>query len=303
MLSTKNPYAQAAEDQWVQAHRRAFWSRLLDNVKGDDNHLIDFNTVAQRLNLKNTVYRGVQLIPLDHIVGSVGRYADFTRAFLPVTEAMSHRWQAVAKLQLSPVGAGLPPIEVYKVADWYFVKDGNHRVSVRRQLGEVDIDAHVWEYTDALPDVSPDTDIDTFLIDAERMDFFAHTRLDNLRPDHSINLSTPGAYTEMLYQIAHYQDALSQIDGETMAYNDAVTAWYDMIYEPSVQMIEQDGVLAQFPNRSVADLFIWVMRHHAELAEQCGSVHLGYTIDDIKKQNANPLTRMIGMFRRKLGRG
>jgi hypothetical protein len=298
MSYQRTPYDNEAHLQWNNAHRRALWSRLLDNVQGNTNRLIDFNEVSKRLSLKNVVYRGIQIIPLDYIVGSVGRYSDFTRAFLPVRDNMEERWRTVAKIQLDPVSQGLPPIQVYKVRDWYFVKDGNHRVSVHRQLGEKDIEAYVWEYTDPLPEVTPDMDIDTFLIEAERMDFFQHTNLDTVRPNHNIDLKHPGGYMEMLYRIATYQDALRIIDGTDVPYHEAVTAWYDMIYETSIQIIEQDGILNHFPGYTVADLFVWLMHHHDQLAECCGHIHLEETITDLKRQNISPLMRAWTSLRR-----
>ncbi|MEP7286897.1 MAG: hypothetical protein ABI947_14160 [Chloroflexota bacterium] len=292
-----------AEEQWVQVRRRVVWSRLLDNVKGSTDQLIDFNTVAHRLGLKNTIFRGAQVIPLDQIVGSVGRYQDFTRAFLPINEAIRDRWQRIVSIQLDPSHNGLPPIEVYKVGNWYFVKDGNHRVSVAHTMDYRDIEAYVWEYTEPLPDITPETDIDRFLIEAERLDFLNHTALDTLRPDHNIRLSTPGGYTDLLYRIAAYQDVLSQIDGVEVPYAEAVTAWYDMIYETSIQIIEQDGLLELFPDRTAADFFVWVMRHHALLREWCDTVTLDDTIEDLKKQQAeHPVTRMLKSLLHKVRR-
>jgi hypothetical protein len=56
---------------------------------------------------------------------------------------MQERWSRVyAKIQSME---GVPPIEVYKVGEVYFVRDGNHRVSVAVQLGFDTIEAHVTE--------------------------------------------------------------------------------------------------------------------------------------------------------------
>src|SRR5258706_1195194 len=157
-------YRLEAQAQWQQARRKAFWTRVLGHLRGDCACLLDFNEVSQRLRLMNTSYRGVENIPLDKIVGSVGRYQDFMGAFLPLTDAMGPRWQTIAEMHLDPTSRGLPPIEVFKVSQWYFVKDGNHRVSVEEQLGATHVEAYVWEFTDALPDITPDADIDTLLI-------------------------------------------------------------------------------------------------------------------------------------------
>ncbi len=278
-------YMDQARQEWNQARRKAFWSQLLANLDEQGSGLLDFNDISHRLNLKTAVYRGVQNIPLDKIVGSVGRYQDFTRAFLPVVEDMSSRWQRVAALYLDPTSGGVPPIEVYKVGDAYFVKDGNHRVSVARQLNMEDIEAYVWEYPQPVAGIAPDTDIDTLLIEAERRDFMEQTHLDDLRPGNGIRLTAPGGYTELLRQIDRYRAALSQIDETTVSYEEAVTAWYDMLYETTVQLIREAGVLDLFPDRTAADFFVCVTRQQRELEERYGRrIKVGEAARDFRKR-------------------
>ncbi len=264
-------YSQEARHKFEQASRKAFWNRFLTRLQGRrPPELLDFNEVSQHLGLRTAIYRGVQTIPLDKIVGSVGRYRDFTGAFLPVSADMRERWQRVAVLYLDPTSGGVPPIEVYKVGDAYFVKDGNHRVSVANQLNMGAIEAYVWEFPAPVPGVDPEADIDTLLLEAERKEFLERTQLDRLRPGHDIRLTAPGGYLDMLQQIASYQAALSKIDGVPISYEEAVTAWYDMIYETVVQFIKEEGVLDLFPDRTPADFFVWIMKHQRELEERYG---------------------------------
>ncbi len=263
-------YSTEARRKWDQASRKAFWNKLLGELGGEKLGLLDFNEVSQRLHLKTAIYRGVETVPLDKIVGSVGRYQDFTGAFLPVMSGMQGRWQAVAALYLDPTSRGAPPIELYKVGDAYFVKDGNHRVSVAHQIGMNAIEAYVWEYPVPVAGLDSNTDIDTLLLEAERQDFLDQTNLDVLRPRHGIRLTAPGGYLDMLGQITHYRDVLSQIDETDTPYHDACTAWYDMIYETVIQIIQSAGVLDLFPDRTPADFFVWVMRYQHELQEPYG---------------------------------
>jgi len=264
-------YFQEARDKFERASRKASWDRFLARLQGQQPaELLDFNKVSRHLGLRTAIYRGVQAIPLEKIVGSVGRYKDFTGAFLPVNTDMRERWQRVAALYLDPTSGGAPPIEVYKVGDAYFVKDGNHRVSVANQLDMHTIEAHVWEFPEPVAGVDPDADIDTLLLEAERREFLEKTRLDELRPGHGIRLTAPGGYLDMLQQIAAYQAALSKIDGRPVPYEEAVTAWYDMIYETVVQFIKQEGILDLFPDRTPADFFVWTMQHQRELQERYG---------------------------------
>ena len=95
--------------------------------------------------MKQAIYRGLQDIPVKNIVGSTGRYEDFTRRFLPRRSGKrdKERWRNIYTLAVT--GKGFPPIDVYKIDQVYFVKDGNHRVSVARELGWKMIQAHVTE--------------------------------------------------------------------------------------------------------------------------------------------------------------
>ena len=263
-------YLDEARAQFNQARNRAFWDQFLGGVQGREAQLLDFNEVSNHLNLKTAIYRGAQSIPLEKIVGSVGRYKDFTGAFLPVNEDMRERWQRVAMLYLDPVSSGAPPIEVYKVGDAYFVKDGNHRVSVANQMGLETIEAYVWEYPEPLDGLASDTDIDTLLLESEHREFLEQTHLDTLRPGHNIVITEPGGYLELLGQIAYYQQALTKIDGHPVTYEHAVTAWYDMIYELTIDLIKEEGVLEIFPDRTLADFFVWTTRHQRQLAERYG---------------------------------
>ncbi|NJL94546.1 MAG: hypothetical protein HC915_12900 [Anaerolineae bacterium] len=174
-------FRNAAHDQWTQARRRAVITRLTANLRGREARLIDYDEIAQRLSLRSARYIGCLPILLEKIVGSVGRYQDFTAAFLPVTREMQSRWENVALLFLDPARFP-PPIEAYKVGENYFVRDGNHRVSVARQLKLADVEAHVWEYPLPVKGLPPSADIDTLLIAYERQDFLETTHLDTLRP-------------------------------------------------------------------------------------------------------------------------
>lgn len=278
-------YVSEARHQWNQARRKARWDELTQKAPGQATHLLDFNEIAQRLNLKHAIYQGVQNVPVDAIVGSVGRYNDFTSAFLPSDDGLKVRWERIATIYLDPTSGGVPPVELYKVGSAYFVRDGNHRVSVARQLQMVDIEAYVWEHTSPLPDLPAEMDIDTLLIEAERREFLDRTGLTQLRPDHGIVLTAPGGYPVMLAEIGDFQAALSQIDEREVTWPEAVTAWFDMRYELTVQALEQTGLLSLFPDRTVADFYVWVRRHQLALETRYGRrVRLTDAAQDFRKQ-------------------
>jgi hypothetical protein len=122
--------------------------------------LLSFEQVRERLGLLSRRQRGLQDIPLDRIVGSVGKYREFTRSFLPSDKGLKRRWKNVYAAALDT--QGLPPIDVYQVGDVYFVNDGNHRVSVARQFGAKTIEAYVTEFLS--PDARTiDADLDRLM--------------------------------------------------------------------------------------------------------------------------------------------
>jgi hypothetical protein len=302
-----NRYHEVARQEWGQARRKALLAQLWASLSNKENRLVDFAKLSQRFDLGNASYQGVQMIPLYKIVGSLGRYGDFDRAFFPTNENMRERWEKIARLYLDPSGRGVPPIEVYQVGEGYFVAEGNHRVSVARQLKRNTIEAHVWQYYKPVAGLTPGVDIDALVIEAERRDFMERTHLDELRPYHGIRLTVPGGYPDMLVEIARYQHVLSWIDVIETPYEAAVTAWYDMIYKSIVQLIEEARVLDMFPRRTAADFFIWVRRHHHELETGYGEpVLMEDAVKDIKKQaHSNrfikPWRMGWGWLKRRLG--
>jgi len=250
-----------------EARRKAFFEKILALLTNRAVDLLPFEEVRRRLRLRSQYYRGLQDIPLDRIVGSVSRYHDFTRTFLPRHDAMRDRWQRVDSLVRQ--GGGLPPIEVYQVGEVYFVKDGNHRVSVARQAGAPTIEAYVWEFPTPVP-LTAEDDLDDLLLKHEYAEFLKHTGLDRLRPEQHIEFTTPGHYQELEEHIAVHRYYLGLEQGREIPYEEAVTSWYDNVYMPMVRVIREQGVLKEFPGRTEADLYVWIMTYRHFLSERYG---------------------------------
>ncbi len=123
------------------ARRAALITDLLAVLAGRPTDLLPFETVRRELGLRHLVDRGIRQVPLDWIVGTLGRPGELNRAFFPRDEALRDRWDRLRDLAEGPVG--FPPVELYQVAQVYFVVDGHHRVSVARSLGAPTIEAHV----------------------------------------------------------------------------------------------------------------------------------------------------------------
>lgn len=257
---------QSAMRNFERARRRAWREELSARLTGREAHLLPFEAIRTRLRNKNPMYNGIGLVPLEQIVGSVGRYAEFTRQFLPLHDNFRERWVRIETLAATE---GWQPIEVYQVGGAFFVKDGNHRVAVGRQMGIDTIEAHIWTFPEAV-EVDADDHLDDVLIRIGEQRFLEETKLDKVYPDYMICFTAPGRYEELLAQIEELREKLASIDGEPMSYTEAAAAWYDMIYLPTVQIIHEAALIEKFPGRTEADLFVWLSVHRRRLDEHYG---------------------------------
>lgn len=267
MESRTDNFRQAVHD-FHEARQRAAVEAILSRMTGKSNELLSYEEVAQKLKLQARAERGIQSIPLDAIVGSVGRYTDFTRTFLPRNPVDEDRWARV-KASLSDNLAGWPPIEVYQVGEVYFVLDGNHRVSIARQEGWEKIEARVIEVKTNVP-LTPDVSPDDLIVKAEYAGFLDETELLRLRPDADLSVSVPGQYEKLREYIQVHRYYMGLDFQRDVSYTEALAHWYDTEYLPLVTIIRERGLLRWFPERTETDLYLWVSEHRAALHESLG---------------------------------
>jgi len=250
-----------------RARRKAALQAIMARLTGKSADLLSYEDVRRKLKARGTAPGGLKDIPLDAIVGSVGRYADFTRSFLPRQDSNRERWARV-RVAVTDWG-GLPPIKVYQVGDAYFVLDGNHRVSVARQVGATHIEAYVTEVRTKVP-LSPDVQPDDLILKAEYADFLEHTHLDELRPEADLSVTAPGQYQVLEEHIEVHRYFMGLEQEREIPYEEAVGHWYDEVYWPVVQVIRERGILRDFPGRTETDLYLWVSEHRAALGQELG---------------------------------
>jgi len=259
----------SALNDFQVARQQAMLQEIVARLTGKSTRLLSYEEVAQKLHLGGRAERGIQAIPVAAIVGSVGRYTDFTRTFRPLRSNDQQRWAGVKAALGDPNGAGLPPIDVYKVGEVYFVLDGNHRVSIARQEGLTHIDARVIEVRSPVP-LTPDIQPDDLIIKAEYAEFLEHTRLNELRPQADFNVTAPGQYEKLNEHIAVHRYYQCEDEQCEVSEQSAVLDWYDNVYAPIVAAIRERGVLRWFPNRTETDLYLWVSAHREALQQELG---------------------------------
>jgi hypothetical protein len=140
----------AAIEEFRRTLEKAQAGVLFRRLFSRDGGLEDFRKLQPALEPAGH-YRGTMEIPVERIVGSVDRGADFDRDFRPLSAHLRDRW---INVYLLAGEQGWPPIRVLKAGDRYYVEDGHHRVSVARQFGMPTIRADVWEYSFKPPDAA-----------------------------------------------------------------------------------------------------------------------------------------------------
>ncbi len=249
------------------ARRKVALQAILSRLSGKSTELLSYEEVRQKLQAVDGHKRELREIPLDAIVGSVGRYSDFTRDFLPRRDSDQERW---ARVMTRVSGfAGLSPIDVYQIGEVYFVLDGNHRVSVARQLGSTHIQARVTEMRTRVP-LTPDTQPDELIIKAEYVNFLKRTHLDELYPQADLSATIPGQYPILEEHISVHCYFMGIEQQDSISYAEAVTHWYDEVYLPAVQLIRNLGILRSFPKRTETDLYLWLSKHKIDLETSLG---------------------------------
>ncbi len=258
-----------SESEFNHLRVKAFLEMIMGAITGHDRHLLSFNEVVEKLRLQQSIYLGLQDIPLKNIVGSTGRYEDFTRHFLPRTgdKRDKERWRQIYTRAVT--GKGFPPIDVYKIDQVYFVKDGNHRVSVGRDLKWSTIQANVTELPSPIS-LEPDVEPDELLIKEECAYFLEETQLDKSRPEvnEHIDFTVPGGYQRLLKGIELHRYLKKKATGQSVSMPDAAADWYDNVYLPMIDIVRKMGVIKHFPGRSETDLYEWLIRHQTELRER-----------------------------------
>jgi hypothetical protein len=134
------------ERDFIRARRRARLRAAVAHIKGEhtSNRLLSFDDVRRERGANNRLHRGTRVVEVDEIVGSVGRWRDFDRSFLPARASVGEKWKRIDRAFQR--GEDLPPVELYKLEEAYFVVDGHHRVSVARYHEVPTVEAAVAEF-------------------------------------------------------------------------------------------------------------------------------------------------------------
>lgn len=244
-----------AENDFLRARRKQVLAGLAARVQGKDSEdrgVLPFQDVVDALGMTSEVSIGVQVIPVDRIVGSVDKVRDFDPKFRPRSGGMRRRWERIA--EAARRGEPLPPIDVYQIGDMYFVRDGHHRVSVYRALGLDSIEADV-RLVQTL--VEPDeVHAHSDLSDKElRRLLFQRAPLGKTAR-RAIRLSDAQLYPLLAEMVEAWAARLIFADGVLLTRSQAAQRWYEEEFAPVCGLIQEGNLLEK--GETLADAYVRV---------------------------------------------
>jgi DNA-binding Lrp family transcriptional regulator len=212
--------------------------------------------------------RGIRSVPLNRIVGSVGRYKDFDNRFRFKHNVPQERLQWIK--QAMREGRTLGPVKLFQIKDEFYVLDGNHRIAAAKELGHDEILAHIEEFIpskNTLPNI----------LFRERAEFADRTRLPA-----EINLTEISQYAYLLEQISEHQQYLQKEGKDEVAFESAALDWFKTIYRPLCSIVKRSRLVDSFPERTVDDLFAYITFHQWKEGRKR---HYGMGIDKLVPKN------------------
>ncbi len=262
-----DPITEQARADFQRARFKAFMNRVWASLSGQPTTLLSYDDVKEKLHIGGPIYRGVKTVRVDQIAGSLNRYHEFDRVFLPVSDKLSDRWQSVNRAFYQDIS--LPPVVLYKVGQVYFVVDGHHRVSVAREKGQIDIEAEVRECATRV-NITAGIKPEDLEILEDKVRFLERTSLDSLKPGANIKVTIPDGFDRMLEHIAVHRYFMGLDLKRNISEEEAISDWYDHVYMPVINVIRDTHIIKDFPEKTEGDLYLWVLDHQHYLAKEEG---------------------------------
>ena len=261
----QDQFTDQARSDFQRARFKAFMNRMWSTLSGQPTTLLSYDEIKEKLRIGGPIYRGVKTVHVDEIAGSLNRYHEFDRVFLPASDQLADRWQSVNRAFYEEIS--LPPAVLYKVGQVYFVVDGHHRVSVAREQGQIYIEAEVRECSTRV-NITADIKPEDLIILEAKVQFLERTSLDSLQPDANIRLTIPDGFDRMLEHIAVHRYFMGLDWKRDISEEEAILHWYDNVYRPVINVIRETEILKEFPTKTEGDLYLWVLDHQQYLVEE-----------------------------------
>src|SRR5690554_3769592 len=274
-----------SHDNFDKARSRGKLQAFFSLLRWKSTELLSLYEVTKLLKPSMETYRGIMPIPVAKIIGSEGRYHDFTLAFYPRKDMLRTRWESIDEALHRQII--LPPISVFKLGDHYFVRDGHHRVSVARMQKVEFIDAEVVEL-DSQIELEPGLTRKQLVkrVVAYEGDSFFEEYNFPFADREILNFTSPGMFPEIVNHILVHKYYINETRKEEIPFDEAAISWYEQVYLPIVELIKDENILRSYPGRSYGDLYLWIVRHWDDLKHgHRHSISLEKAIRDFKRKS------------------
>lgn len=235
---------------------------LLGHLRpGPARHVRGFEDDARNYGPLNRRPLGLRTVPLDRIVGSVGRARELGPDFLPA----GGRWKRQRRgryqriLDAMRQGEILPPVELYKLGYNYYVLDGNHRVAAMKEItgNDGEIDAQVTQFL-------PAGDTEAARVYLERRAFEEATGLKQ------IGAAERGHYPVLLEEIERFRAEVSAATARAAPLREAANDWFITVWLPRAEQIRRAGLRRRWPEKRTADIYCYIREHQAAESARLG---------------------------------
>lgn len=287
MVEDLYTYKQALDD-FKRARSRAAMRRFWATISGESLELLPYAEISSKLRAVSQSNLGLQEVPVNQIIGSVDRNEDFDKYFNPLRDADRHRWANVKTVMTSPGSNGVPPVVLYKIGGIYFVMDGNHRVSIARDLGNEMIEAYVTELKTKVP-VGTSLTPQELVLKAAYADFLEDTNLDQIIPgvDFSLNLIDHYPLLQEHIEVHRYYMGIER--HQSVSFQEAAKHWYGHIYLPVTDAINAAGLPQSYRGMTLTDLYLYVLDQQATIQQSVGfAIKTENAIDFVAMQDGKP---------------
>jgi hypothetical protein len=253
---------QDARTDFSRARRRQRLARLAARLRreaDDVDVILPFEEVIQALGVRGERSLGLQVIPLDSIVGTVDRTREFDRRFRPTSGRVRGRWERIAEAQRR--GQAMPPISVYRIGDMHFVRDGHHRVSVARAMGREDIDAYVTQVQTA---VGSDRTLRPADLPVKGHERVFGERVPLPREARArIKLADPWEYAKLAEGVEAWGLRAIQARQQFMTRKEVARAWFEQDYEPITAALREADLIG--PGETETEAYMRIVSERYQL--------------------------------------
>ncbi len=274
-----------AESDFARARNKALFNEIQHLLTPEEAAMISLKAVRKVVKTQSETYIGMKVIPINKIVGSEGRYKDFDNQFFPKRSIIKERWEHVDEAVIKDIV--LPPIKVYELGGLYFVRDGNHRVSVAKAKGVEFIDAEVVSLQTEIK-LSPARTLDGMMkqiIAYEKRNFYFETNFGDITDYWVLDFSTAGQYDVIYNHILTHKYFINQNQKEEIPIEDAILSWFNNVYLPVVTTIQKYKIMKYFRKNTISDLYVWIIKYYDELKKKFGDeLPLDQIVHEIKRE-------------------